>query len=140
VLRRFWGRWSWLETKAKVRRTHWWGFNYETRVREGRMAEERLRAGRGNSGEEFRPRGGGLRRARAWTGFSRARGTPRTDAGTLDQANSVGHRAGAADRHGRNPAKPKLAGDKGIIEEIEHMNRCLTWGEARGRMARRLAS
>jgi hypothetical protein len=74
--------------------------------------EERLWVGRGNSSEEFQPWGGGLRHARAWTGFSRARGTPETNAGALDRANSAGHRAGAADRHGRTPAKPKLPGDK----------------------------
>jgi hypothetical protein len=36
---------------------------------------------------------GGLRRARAWTSFSKARGTSRTDAGALDRTNSAGHRA-----------------------------------------------
>jgi hypothetical protein len=45
------------------------------------MADRGLRAGRGNSGEGFRPRGGGLRRAKAWTNFSRARGTLGVDAG-----------------------------------------------------------
>jgi hypothetical protein len=55
---------------------------------------------------------GGLRRARAWTSFSRARGISGTEAGALDQTNSVGHRAGVADRHDRTPAKPKLATDK----------------------------
>jgi hypothetical protein len=74
--------------------------------------EERLRAGRGNSSEESRPRRGGPRRARAWTGFSRVRGTSGTDEGTLDQANSAGPRACAVDRHGRTPVKPKLANDE----------------------------
>jgi hypothetical protein len=55
---------------------------------------------------------GGLRRARAWTGFSKARGTPGTNAGALDRANSAGHHAGMADRHGRTPAKLKLADNK----------------------------
>jgi hypothetical protein len=55
---------------------------------------------------------GGLSRARAWTGFSRARGTPRIDVGALDRVNLAGHHAGAADRHGQTPVKPKLAGDK----------------------------
>jgi hypothetical protein len=98
--------------KRKTRRTHWWGFDYETGVREGRIAEGELRASRGCSGEEFRPQGGGLRRARAWTNFSRARGMPGTDEGALDQTNLAGHRTGAADCHARTPAKPKLADDK----------------------------
>jgi hypothetical protein len=41
---------------------------------EGRTAMGRPRAGRSNSGERFRPRGGDLRRAKAWAGFSRGRG------------------------------------------------------------------
>jgi hypothetical protein len=45
------------------------------------MAEERLWAGWGNSGEESRLRRGGLRRVRAWTSFSKARGTSGNDAG-----------------------------------------------------------
>jgi hypothetical protein len=76
------------------------------------MAKGELRAGRGCSGEEFWPQEGGLRHARAWTSFSRARGTPGTDVGALDRTNSAGHRAGAADHHGRTPVKPKLADDK----------------------------
>jgi hypothetical protein len=65
VLRRFQGRRGWPELKRKTRRTHWWGCGHETGVREGRTTEERLRAGRGNSGEEFRPRGGAIDRDRA---------------------------------------------------------------------------
>ena len=76
------------------------------------MAKVELQVGQGCSDEEFRLRGGGLRRARAWTSFSRARGTLGTDTGALDRTNSTGHRAGAADHHGRTPAKPKLADDK----------------------------
>jgi hypothetical protein len=59
VLRRFRGRRGWLETKRKTWQTQWWGFDYETRVRESRMAEGELWVGRGCSGEEFRPWGGG---------------------------------------------------------------------------------
>jgi hypothetical protein len=69
---------------------------------------------------------GGLRCVRAWTSFSRARGTSGTDEGALDRINSVGHRAVAADHHDRTSAKPKLAND--IIEESEHGYRCLTSG------------
>jgi hypothetical protein len=60
--------------------------------------EERLRAGQGNSGEESRPRRGGLRHARAWTSFNRARGTSGTDAEAHDWTNSAGYLASAADR------------------------------------------
>jgi hypothetical protein len=100
MLWRFQGRRGWPERKRSTQRTHWCGFGNETGVREGRTAEERLRAGRGNSGEESRPRRGGLRRARAWTSFSRARGTSGTDEGVLDWTNSAGHRVGAADCRG----------------------------------------
>jgi hypothetical protein len=76
------------------------------------MAEGGLRAGRGNSGEGFRPRGGDLRRAKAWTNFSRVRGTPGAGAGALDWANLAGHHVGAADCHDQPPAKPKLANNE----------------------------
>jgi hypothetical protein len=54
------GRWSRPKTKGKAWGTRWWGFDYEAEVREGRTAKERLQAGRGNSGEGFRSRGGGF--------------------------------------------------------------------------------
>jgi hypothetical protein len=75
----------------------------------GRTAERRSRAGRSNSGEAFRPRGGGLRRAKAWASFSRGRGTLGTNAEELDRAKSVGHRTSTAVHRGRAPAKSKLA-------------------------------
>jgi hypothetical protein len=68
----------------------------------------RSRAGRRNSGERFRPRGGDLRRAKAWAGFSRDRGDTGNYSGELDWAKSAGHRASTADRRGRAPAKAKL--------------------------------
>jgi hypothetical protein len=71
------------------------------------MSERRSRAGRGNSREAFRPRGGGLRRAKAWGSFSR--GTLGTNAGELDRAKSAGHRTSTAVHSGRAPAKSKLA-------------------------------
>jgi hypothetical protein len=73
--------------------------------REGRAAVRRPRAGRRNSGELFRPRGGDLRRAMAWAGFSRDRGDTGNYSGELDQAKSAGHCASTVDRHGRAPAK-----------------------------------
>jgi hypothetical protein len=69
----------------------------------------RSRAGRSNYGEPFRPRGGGLRRAKAWASFSRGRGDTGTYSGELDRAKSVGHRASTVDHHGRAQAKAKLA-------------------------------
>jgi hypothetical protein len=66
------------------------------------------RACRRNSGELFRPRGGGLRRAKALANFSRGRGDIGTYSGELDRAKSTGHRASTADRRGRAPAKAKL--------------------------------
>jgi hypothetical protein len=76
--------------------------------REGRTAVRRSRAGRRNSGERFRPRGGDLRRAKAWAGFSRDRGDTGNYSSELDWAKSAGHRASTADRRGRAPAKEKL--------------------------------
>jgi hypothetical protein len=69
----------------------------------------RPRAGRRNSGEPFRPRGGVLRRAKALANFSRGRGDTMTYSGELDQAKLAGHHASTADRRGRAPAKVKLA-------------------------------
>jgi hypothetical protein len=67
------------------------------------------RAGRSNSGEPFRPRGGGLRRAKAWASFSRGEGDTGTYSSELDRAKSAGHRVSTVDRLGRAPAKVKLA-------------------------------
>jgi hypothetical protein len=53
--------------------------------------------------------GEGLRCAKAWDSFSRGRGTLGINTGALGRANLASHRAGAVDRHGRTPAKPKLA-------------------------------
>jgi hypothetical protein len=75
---------------------------------EGRTAVRRSRAGRSNSGEPFRTRGGILRRAKALANFSRGRGDTGTYSGELDQAKSSGHRASTADHRGRAPPKAKL--------------------------------
>ena len=66
-------------------------------------------AGQSNSGEAFRPRGGDLRRAKAWASFNRGRGDIGTYFGDLDRAKSTGHRASTVVRRGRALAKPKLA-------------------------------
>jgi hypothetical protein len=55
-------------------------------------------AGRRNSGERFRPRGGDLRRAKAMANLSRGKGDTGTYSGELDWAKSAGHRASTADR------------------------------------------
>jgi hypothetical protein len=52
--------------------------------------------------------GTGLRRAKAWAAFSRNRSDTGNYSGELDRAESAGHRASTADRHGRAPAKAKL--------------------------------
>jgi hypothetical protein len=70
------------------------------RGQRGGMVGKRPRAGRRNSSEEFQPRGGGLRGAKAWDSFNRGKGTLGTNVRALDRANLAGHRAGAADRHG----------------------------------------
>jgi hypothetical protein len=57
----------------------------------GRTAGRRSRADRRNSGEAFRPQGGGLRRAKAWESLGRGRGTLGTNVEELDRANLVGH-------------------------------------------------
>jgi hypothetical protein len=58
------------------------------------------RAGRRNSGERFRPRGGDLRHAKALANFSRGRGDTETY--------SADHRASMADHRGRASVKAKL--------------------------------
>jgi hypothetical protein len=67
------------------------------------------RAGRRNSDEPFRPRGGVLRRAKVWASFSRGKGDTGTYSRELDRAKSVDHRASTADHRDRAPAKVKLA-------------------------------
>jgi hypothetical protein len=57
----------------------------------------RSRAGRRNSGERFRPRGGDLRRAKALVNFIRGRGDTGNYFGELDRTKSTGHRASTAD-------------------------------------------
>jgi hypothetical protein len=80
--------------------------------------------------------GKGLRRAKAWTNFSRARGTPGADAGALNRANLVGHRVGAADRHGQPLAKPKLANNKAQLGKPSMGTGVSPRGRARGSLAR----
>jgi hypothetical protein len=85
------------------------GKSHESMGREGRTSVRRPQAGRNNSGEPFRPRGGDLRRAKAWASFSKDRGDTGTYSRELDQAKLAGHRASMADRRCRAPVKVKLA-------------------------------
>jgi hypothetical protein len=56
--------------------------------------------------EESRLGRGYLGRAKAWTSYDRVRGTSQTNTEAQGWANSGSHRVGAADRHGRTPARP----------------------------------
>jgi hypothetical protein len=67
------------------------------------------RAGRRNSGEWFRPRGGDIWRAKALASFHRDKGDTETYSGELNRAKSAGHHASTVDRRGRTPARVKLA-------------------------------
>jgi hypothetical protein len=107
-VRGFRGRRSWAERKRAPRRIQWRGRDHESMDREGRTAVRKPRAGRRNSGEPFRPRGGVLRRAKALANFNRGRGDIGTYSGELDRAKSASHRVSTADRHDRALTKVKL--------------------------------
>jgi hypothetical protein len=98
------------------------------------------RAGRSNSGEPFRPRGGDLRRAKAWASFSRGRGDTGTYSEELDRAKSVGHRVSTADRHGRAPTKAKLAKHRVQLGKLSTSKGVSPRGGAQGGLARSPAS
>jgi hypothetical protein len=85
------------------------GRGQESTGREGGTAVRKPRAGRSNSDEPFRQRGGDLRRAKALANFSIGRGDTGTYSGELDRAKSAGHHVSTEDRRGRAPAKVKLA-------------------------------
>jgi hypothetical protein len=104
------------------RRTQWRGNNHEF-------------ADRRNSGEAFRPQGGGLRRAKAWESFSRGRGDTGTYTGELDRAKLAGHRASTADRHDRAPAMPKLAEHIAELGKLSMGKGVSPRGRARGGLA-----
>jgi hypothetical protein len=112
------------------------GKGHESEDREGRTTTRRPRADRRNSDEGFRPQGGGLRRAKAWEGFSRGRGDTETYTGALDQAKLAGHRGDAADRHGRAPAMPKFAEHRAKLGKLSTGKGVSPRGGARGGLAR----
>jgi hypothetical protein len=63
-------------------------------------------AGRSNSGEKSRQPEGAIGRDRAQASSSGGAGTPWAKALALDEVGMAEHRAGAAIRRGRTPAKP----------------------------------
>jgi hypothetical protein len=92
------------------------------------------RAGRRNSGEPFRPRGGVLRHAKVWASFSRGRGDTGTYSGELDRA-----KIGRPPREHGGPPRPstgeaKIGLAQGAIGEIGHEDECLTSGRSSGRL------
>jgi hypothetical protein len=68
--------------------------------------EEKLRAGRGNTADEFRPPGEAIGGDRARASSSRGRGALSAKAGALDRVGLVGHCAGATSKSDRTPARP----------------------------------
>jgi hypothetical protein len=68
--------------------------------------EEKLRAGRGNSGEEFGPLGEAIGRDRARASSSRGGGALWAKAGALDGVGLGGHRASTASKRDRTPTRP----------------------------------
>jgi hypothetical protein len=116
------------------------GKSHESTVRGGRTAGRRSQADRKNSGEAFRPRGGDLRRAKAWESFSRGRCDTGAYTGKLDQAKLVGHRASTADRHGRAPAMPKLAEHRAELGKLSMGKGVSPRGGARGDLTQSPAS
>jgi hypothetical protein len=67
---------------------------------------EKLRAGRDNSSEEFRPPGEALGRDKARASSSRGGGALWAKARALDGVRMAGHRAGAASKRGHTLARP----------------------------------
>jgi hypothetical protein len=104
------------------------------------MAGRRPQADRRNSGEACRPRGGGLRRAKAWASFYRGRGDTGTYTGELGRAKSTGHRVSMADHRDRAPAMPKLAEHRAESGKLGTGKGVSPWGGARGGLAQSPAS
>ena len=81
-----------------------------------------------------------MRHAKAWEVFSRGRGDTGTYTGALDRAKLAGHRVGAADRHGRAPAMPKLAEHRAKLGKLSTSKGVSPRGGARGGLAQSPAS
>jgi hypothetical protein len=106
VLQGFRGRWSWLEMEKTTRQTRWRGCGHETDVREGETAGKKLRAGQGNSSEEFRPPGEAIDRDRARASSSGGGGALWANTGALDGVRLAEHRASTARKRDRTLARP----------------------------------
>jgi hypothetical protein len=92
--------------KGTTRRTRWRGCGHETGVREGRTTGKRLRAGRDNFDEEFRPLGEAIGRARARSSFSGGGEALLANVCALDGVGLAGYRAGTASKRGCTPSRP----------------------------------
>jgi hypothetical protein len=94
------------------------------------MAEGGALGGSGNSSEESWPQGGGIGRAKVRTSSGEVSGTLWTKSRARDGAKSTGHRAGAANRRGRTPARPNYVRQGGIKrnrarERVPHLETVL---------------
>jgi hypothetical protein len=114
-----------------TRRSRWQGCGHETEVREGETAEEKLQAGRGNSGEEFWSPGEAIGHDRARASSNRGGGAFWAKAGTLEGDGMAGHCAGAASKCGRTPAKPNWL-RAGANRVKQARVECLTSGQSSG--------
>jgi hypothetical protein len=90
-----------------------------------------LRVGRGNSGEESRPRGGGIGHAKARTSSSEVGGTLWTKARAQNGAESTDHRVGATNRRSRTMASTKQL-RQGRIEGNRAREQVFTSGRCSG--------
>jgi hypothetical protein len=91
------------------------------------MAEEKLQAGLGNSGEESRPGRGDLGCTKAGIGYNRVRGTSWTNAGAQGRASLTSHRASAANCCAKL-RQSRIGQYKAELGETEHGNGCFTSG------------
>jgi hypothetical protein len=114
-----------------TRQTRWRGCGHETEDREGRTAGGKLQADRGNSGEKFWPPGEATGRDRARASSSRGGGALWVKARTLDGVEMAGHRASAARKRGRTPARPNWL-RAGMNRAKRARGGCLTSGRSSG--------
>jgi hypothetical protein len=99
------------------------------------MAEGALQTGRGHFGEQSRLRGKVIKRVEAGAGSGEGCGTPRIEQQTRGEAESVGRRAGVADRRDRastssnSPQRERNRGKKGA-GTVPHLGTVLVEGLA----------
>jgi hypothetical protein len=91
--------------KRMTRRTRWRGRGHETGIRERETAGKKLQAGRGNSGEEFRPPGEAIDRDRARSSSSGGGGALWTNTEALNGVRPAGRRVGATSKCGHKPVR-----------------------------------